>query len=96
MAVDFLKENGFGRSDAAIARSVGLKPPVFCMDMNGDRAPTWETLLKLCDIYPINFWWLRSGEGEMVGGSIREHALLQKISKLEGRIKELEAQKLAQ
>lgn len=90
-AVDFLVANGYERSDAALARRIGVAYSTLCMAKRGTRAPTWAMLLDLCDAYPINFWWLRSGEGEMTGGRFRrELALMKRIERLEGRIRELE------
>ena len=69
-----------------------MKPPLFCMDMNGKRTPTWGMLLDFCDIFPINFGWLRTGTGPMVRYD-NEESLLRKIEELEKRIKELETNK---
>lgn len=84
-AVDFIKRSGYEKSDAAIARRLDTTSSIFCMELKGDRQPTWDRLLRFCDLYPINFWWLRSGEGMMVKGE-REAALLRRIEELEQEI----------
>ena len=89
-AVDYLKKNGLAKSDAEVARKIGYPRSCLCMSKKGTRAPSWDMVLSFCDHYPVNFWWLRSGEG----GMIREDktaALLRRISELENRIKELES-----
>ena len=88
-AVDFLKENGYAKSYLEIAQNSGIKPESLSMTKKGTRVPTWDLLLKICDYYPINFAWLRTGEGDMIK-DYRELALLRKIAELEGRIRELE------
>ena len=90
LAIDFLEKNGYAKNDSAIARAIGVTAPFLSMCKSGSRKIPWEMLLDLCDHYPINFWWLRSGEGDMIGGSIREHSLLRKIAVLEDRIRQLE------
>lgn len=91
-AVDFLKENGYAKNDLEIARTIKVAQTSFCMSMKGDRVPTWGMLLNFCDCYPINFWWLKTGQGDMIGRSIREFALMQEIEALKQRISELEKQ----
>ena len=91
-ALDFLKRNGYAKSDIEIAKKVGCTAPSLNMAKMGVRTPTWDLLLNLCDHYPINFWWLRSGEGSMIKDG-HELALLQKIEQLENRIRELEEKK---
>lgn len=81
-AVDFLKKNGYAGSDSGVAERVGVSKSTLCMAMNGTRMPTWGMLLDLCDVYPVNFWWLRSGRGAMVRED-REAALLKRIEELE-------------
>lgn len=88
-AVKFLRTNGFAKNDFAIAKKMGVAPSTLSMAIQGARVPGWDLLLTFCDNYPINFWWLRSGEGSMIRGD-REIALLQKIEQLEKRIQELE------
>lgn len=90
IAVDYLRLSGYAKSRSEIANRIGIHPPALSMCLNGDRVPTWGMLLDLCDIYPINFWWLRSGEGDMIGACERELALRKKIEVLEQRIKVLE------
>ena len=87
-AVDFLKRNGYARSDADVARKVGVLKSTMCMSLNGSRTPTWEMLLDLCDAYPISFRWLRAGEGSMVKED-RETALLKRIEELEKELSRL-------
>ena len=65
------------------------------LNMAKTRGPSWGTLLKLCDVYPVSFWWLRSGEGEMVqNDSKRVPALVRKIARLEKKIEDLENRKV--
>jgi len=90
-AVDFLKKNGYARFDAEIARMLGVRYPALCMALNGSRTPTWELLLDFCDNYPINFWWLRTGEGYMIKDE-RELMLLRRIEELEREIALLKGQ----
>ena len=87
-AVDFIKRSGYEKSDAAVARKLGTTCPILCMELKGDRRPTWDRLLRFCDIYPINFWWLRSGEGPMLKDE-REIALLRRIGELEEEVARL-------
>lgn len=89
-ALDFIINNGLAQSEAAIARKLGVTASTVNMTKKGERVPTWDMLLRFCDRYPINFWWLRSGEGDMIGNGDRQIALLQKIEQLEKRIAELE------
>ena len=58
------------------------------MVTNGTRVPTWELLLDFCDAYPINFRWLRTGEGDMIKED-REAALLKRIAELEAEVQRL-------
>ena len=85
-AIEFVKKNGYAKSDSAIARKLGVTPSALNMAKKGERTPTWELLLNFCDYYPINFWWLRSGEGDMIGNGDRVIALLKKIEALESRL----------
>lgn len=87
-AVFFLERSGFAKNHISIARELGVSPATLTMAMKGSRVPTWDMLLKFCDVYPINFQWLRSGEGDMIGGREREVALLKRIVELERRIEE--------
>jgi len=88
LALEFIRESKYERSDAAVARAVGVTYSNLCMCKMGKRKPTWDILIKLCDLYPINFEWLRTGDGVMVNR--REHELRKKIAELEGMIRELE------
>ena len=88
-ALDFVIDKGLAQSESEIARDLGLKPSG--LNMAKKRGPSWDLLLRFCDIYPINFWWLRSGEGDMIdNGDRRQIALLRKIAQLEKKIAELE------
>ena len=87
-ALDFVIDKGLAQSEAKIAGELGVLPSALTMAKK--RTPSWDLLLRFCDLYPINFWWLRSGEGDMIGNGDRQIALLQKIAKLESRIAELE------
>lgn len=88
-ALEFLKENGYAKSDAEISRTIGVTNSFLNMGKTGARVPTWDMLLNVCDHYPINFEWLRTGTGSMVKGA-RELALLKRIEELENKIAELQ------
>lgn len=81
-AVDFLKRNGYEKSDAAVARKLDTTNSTLCMELRGVRRPTWDRLLRFCDIYPIDFGWMRDGTGSMIKGE-KEAALLRRIAELE-------------
>ena len=87
-AVEFLKRSGYAGSDLEIARSLHVQVSTFCMAMNGTRVPTWGLLLDLCDVYPIDFRWLRTGKGGMAKED-REAVLLKRIEELETEIASL-------
>ena len=84
-AVEFLKRNGYATMDSEIARAIHVQVSTFCMVMNGTRVPNWGLLLDLCDVYPIDFRWLRTGKGGMVKED-REAVLLKRIEELETEI----------
>ncbi len=88
LAVDFLKRNGYAGSNADIARAIHVIDSTFSMVLNGTRTPNWDLLLDLCDNYPINFWWLRTGKGSIVRGD-REIQLLKRIAELEEELRKL-------
>ena len=88
LAVDFLKRNGYAGSNADIARAIHVIDSTFSMVLNGTRTPNWDLLLDLCDNYPINFWWLRTGKGSIVRGD-RENQLLKRIAELEEELRKL-------
>lgn len=89
-AVDYVKARGYERSDAAVARRLGTTCSTLCMELNGDRRPTWDRLLRFCDAYPVNFAWLRTGEGDMVDAvRDRETELLARIAELEEEVARL-------
>ena len=87
IAIEFLERNGYAKNDSAIARKLGVTPSTITMAKRGERVPTWGMLLDLCDYYPINFWWLRTGFGNMIKEN-REAALLARIEELERKISE--------
>ena len=87
-AVEFLKKNGYAKNDGEIARRIGSHKSSMSMALDGTRGPGWGMLLDLCDAYPINFWWLRSGKGSMVRED-REVVLLKRIEELEKEIARL-------
>lgn len=87
-AVDFLKKNGYAKSDAEVAARIGVLKSTFSMSTKGTRPPTWDMLLDFCDAYPIDFWWLRTGKGSMIKGE-REVLLLKRIEELEKLISDM-------
>ena len=87
-AIYFIKKNGYAKSESEIARTIGVTPSFLNMSKSGSRTPPWDMLLKLCDHYPINFAWLRTGEGSIVKEQ-RELMLLKRIEELEWEIAEL-------
>jgi len=87
-AVEFLKRNGYAKSGRDVARRLGVPDSTVSMAMNGTRKPSWELLLNFCDAYPIDFAWMRTGEGEMIKGE-RETALLKRIEELERTIEKM-------
>lgn len=89
-AMEFLVENSFAKSDAAIAKKLGVAPPVLNMSKRGARVPTWDLLLKFSDAYPISFDWLRTGTGDMIKED-KTTGLLRRIAELENEIKELKS-----
>ena len=89
-AVDYVKAAGFERSDAAVARRLDTTCSTLCMELSGERVPTWDRLLRFCDVYPVNFDWLRRGEGDMVDAvREREMILLARIAELEEEVDRL-------
>lgn len=88
LAVDFVTRNGYAKNRSDIARKVGILKSTLAMATNGTRVPTWELLLDFCDAYPIDFRWIRTGEGNMVKED-REAALLKRIAELEAEIARL-------
>lgn len=87
-AVEFLKRNGYAKTNADVARALGVTNSAMSMAVNGSREPTWEMLLDFCDVYPIDIRWLRSGAGSMVRGGT-ELILLKRIEELELMVKQL-------
>ena len=87
-AVEFLKRNGYARSNKEVAVRVGVTESTLCMALKGARKPTWDMLLRFCDEYPIDFAWVRTGAGEMIKGE-REASLLKRIAELERTIEKM-------
>jgi len=87
-AVEFLEANGYAETDLEVARRCNIAPSSFCMIMKGQRVPTWGLLLDFCDAYPIDFWWIRTGAGDMIKSN-REAELLKRIARLEEEIRRL-------
>lgn len=90
-AIDFLKRNGSFKTDGELAGIMKVAMATISMATTGMRPPSWELLLKFCDLYPISFDWLRTGRGKMVKGDY-ELSLLKRIEELERKIKALENQ----
>ena len=87
-AIEFIRRNGYAESDTEIARRLGVPYSTLSMTKTGVRTPTWGMLLDLCDIYPIDFRWLRTGQGSIVGEP-REIFLLKRIEELEKELERL-------
>ena len=87
-AVDFLKRNGYAKSNREIAGRIGFTESTLCMALKGTRIPTWDMILAFCDAYPIDFAWVRTGAGAMIKGE-GETALLKRIEELERTIEEM-------
>ena len=85
IAVQFIRKSGMARSYSAICRKAGLSIPSLNMSVMGHREPSLELILRLCDSYPINQKWLRTGEGPMIVPDI-----IPQIEKLYERIEKLE------
>ena len=83
-ALQYVIDAGFAKNESAVAKTLGVTAPFLNMAKNGFRSPSWGLLLDFCDHYPISFWWLRNGEGDMIGNGDRVIALLQKIREIEG------------
>jgi len=80
-AVRFLIKNGHAKSQLEIAKRIGTSPSALNMAVHGVREPGSDLMLNLCDNYPINFWWLRSGTGDMVED--KQATLRKRIAELE-------------
>lgn len=80
-AVQFLIRNGHAQNQSEIARKIGTSLSSLNMGIHGMREPGIELLLRLSDNYPINFWWLRSGKGDMLED--KQAALRKRIAELE-------------
>lgn len=87
-AVDFLIRSGYAKNREDIAVAIGANPSAISMAANGYRTPSLELTDMFCDKYPIDFRWLRKGEGTMIRGE-RELALLKRIAELERQLEEL-------
>ena len=88
LAVEFVKRNGYAKNGATIARRLGVTNSTLTIATNGTRVPTWELLPDFCDAYPIDFRWIRTGEGAMIRED-RETALLKRIAELEAEVARL-------
>lgn len=88
-SIKFLIENHRARTQSEIAKKIGVSRPTLNMAMKGSRVPTLALMLDFCDYYPINFRWLRTGEGSMIRDD--DTVLLQKIAELEEKISILES-----
>ena len=86
-----LQKKGMAKSDCEVARKIGVSYAALNMAKMGVRVPTWGMLLDLCDQYPINFGWLRTGAGSLMKED-REAALQRKIERYEKKIELLEKQ----
>ena len=64
--MDFLKEEGYARTDGDICDMIGDKRSTLSMVAGGTREPTADLLLRFTDTFPISLRWLRTGEGEMI------------------------------
>ena len=91
IAVDYLVEGGYAKSYSDVAMTTGIAKAALSMIMNGVRTPSSDHMLAVSDHFPINFWWLRSGEGNMIGDSRRENELLMRISDVEREMEGIEA-----
>ena len=87
-ALDFILRNGYAKNYVEVARRLGVPYSTLSMTKTGKRVPTWGMLLDLCDIYPIDFRWLRTGKGSIVGEP-REIFLLKRIAELEEELRRL-------
>ena len=88
-SVKFLIENGYAKTNREIAAKLGVTNPTLSMAITGARTPTWSLLLKLCDIYPVSFDWLRFGSGDMIG--TKEATRMRRNAELERENAELKA-----
>ncbi len=88
LAVEFVKRNGYAKSNAEIAGRLGVTNSTMTMATNGTRVPTWDLLLDFCDAYPVDFRWIPTGGGAMVKED-RETALLKRIAELEAEVERL-------
>lgn len=87
-AVEYLKSIGYAKNAEEIAKTLGVQPSAISMALKGSRTPSLLLTDAFCDAYPIDFRWLRKGEGSMVRGE-RELALLKRIEELEKELERL-------
>ncbi|MFR8276050.1 MAG: hypothetical protein ACLU98_06825 [Desulfovibrio fairfieldensis] len=88
------------RSQSDLAKKLGLTQPTFNGYLNEKRQDNlWPLLPRILDLYPdLRRDWLYFGEGEMTrpdgaeAPSAREAELLSKVSDLEHRLAETEAE----
>ena len=64
-AVEYLIEKGKAKTRTEIGRRVGLKPSTFSMILSGKRGPGIDLFRAFVREYPINLYWLVTGEGDM-------------------------------
>jgi len=93
LAVDFLKRNGYAKNGREMSERMGVTESALSMARKGARVPSLELMARMCEVYPIDFWWLRTGEGSMVRGE-REHFLLKRIDELEDELRRLKGQNI--
>ncbi len=85
--ISYITASGQAKNSAAIADRIGFPRSALSMAKTGMRQPSMELMLSICDAYGINFNWLRTGEGTMVGDM--EAVLLKRIEELKKEIETL-------
>jgi len=85
--IDFLIYNGQAKSYTEVAKVLGVSNSALSMAITGYREPSLQLMVSLCDHYPVNLAWLRTGKGGMIAPG--ETPLLQRIAELEETIREL-------
>ena len=81
-SVQFLVKNKIAKNKLDICRRIHVSQTTLSMALTGYREPGLKLLLDYCDVFPINFRWLRFGEGVMIRENTTE-SLLKKIADLE-------------
>lgn len=82
LSIQFLLKNKIAKNKLDICRRLHISQPTLSMALSGYREPGLKLMLDYCDIFPINFRWLRFGEGVMIRENTIE-GLLKKIADLE-------------